>query len=152
MTDALPAIDRIDLKILKALQQDGRLSNLGLAEQVGLQDLGPHLHGGLEGVHHIVHGAVEQDLDKHQQARAQLHRVQPRLIAEDVVFAVQALHAFQHCGGRQVHFFGQLEVADAAVGLQHAQDAAVDLVQAAVAARQAGVGGVGAVVSGVHGG
>ncbi len=36
MTDALPAIDRIDLKILKALQQDGRLSNLGLAEQVGL--------------------------------------------------------------------------------------------------------------------
>ncbi len=36
MTDALPAIDRIDLKILKALQQDGRLPNLGLAEQVGL--------------------------------------------------------------------------------------------------------------------
>jgi Lrp/AsnC family leucine-responsive transcriptional regulator len=29
-------IDRLDLKILRALQQDGRLSNLKLAEQVGL--------------------------------------------------------------------------------------------------------------------
>ncbi len=29
-------LDRIDLKILQALQQDGRLSNLKLAESVGL--------------------------------------------------------------------------------------------------------------------
>ena len=29
-------LDRIDLKILRALQQDGRLSNTALAEEVGL--------------------------------------------------------------------------------------------------------------------
>ena len=32
----MPELDRIDLKILQALQQDGRLSNLKLAESVGL--------------------------------------------------------------------------------------------------------------------
>lgn len=36
MTDAFPELDRIDLKILDALQQDGRLSNLKLAELVAL--------------------------------------------------------------------------------------------------------------------
>jgi Lrp/AsnC family leucine-responsive transcriptional regulator len=36
MSDALPDLDRIDLKILKALQQDGRISNLKLAEAVTL--------------------------------------------------------------------------------------------------------------------
>jgi hypothetical protein len=98
--------------------------------QVRFQDLGAHLHGGLEGVHHVVHRAVEQDLHEDQQPGAQLGRVQPRFVAQDEAVAVQALHPFQHRGGRQVHGFGQLEVADAAVGLQHAQDAAVDLVQA----------------------
>ena len=34
MTTAHDAIDRIDLRILKVLQQDGRISNLKLAEQV----------------------------------------------------------------------------------------------------------------------
>ena len=34
--DALPDLDRIDLKILTALQQDGRISNLKLAETVAL--------------------------------------------------------------------------------------------------------------------
>ena len=36
MTDAIPDLDRIDLKILNALQQDGRISNLKLAEVVAL--------------------------------------------------------------------------------------------------------------------
>ena len=36
MDDKPPAIDRIDLKILDALQQDGRVSNLKLAETVTL--------------------------------------------------------------------------------------------------------------------
>lgn len=36
MTDAYPDLDRIDLKILDALQLDGRLSNLKLAETVAL--------------------------------------------------------------------------------------------------------------------
>ncbi len=36
MTDALPDLDRIDLKILNALQEDGRISNLKLAESVAL--------------------------------------------------------------------------------------------------------------------
>ena len=36
MTDVTAELDRTDLKILRALQQDGRLSNLKLAEQVGL--------------------------------------------------------------------------------------------------------------------
>ena len=36
MTEALAEIDRIDLKILNVLQQDGRLSNLKLAEAVAL--------------------------------------------------------------------------------------------------------------------
>jgi len=96
--------------------------------EVRLQDLGAHLHRGLEGVHHVVHRAVEQDLDEDQQPLAQLRRVQLRLIAQDVAVAHEALHAFQHRGGRQVHRFGELQVADAAVFLQHAQDAAVDLV------------------------
>ena len=36
MTESLAEIDRIDLKILNALQHDGRLSNLKLAEAVAL--------------------------------------------------------------------------------------------------------------------
>ena len=36
MTDAYPDLDRIDLKILDALQLDGRISNLKLAETVAL--------------------------------------------------------------------------------------------------------------------
>ena len=36
MTDAYPDLDRIDLKILDALQLDGRISNLTLAETVAL--------------------------------------------------------------------------------------------------------------------
>ena len=36
MTDLLPNIDRIDLKILNVLQRDGRISNLKLAETVAL--------------------------------------------------------------------------------------------------------------------
>ena len=107
---------------------------------MGFQDLRPHLHGGLEGVHHVVHGAVEQDLHEHQQPLAQLGGVQPGFVAQDVAVARQALHAFQHGRGAEVHFFGELQVADAAVFLQHAQDAAVDLVDLA--------GGVGV----VHGG
>lgn len=36
MTDAYPDLDRIDLKILDALQLEGRISNLKLAETVAL--------------------------------------------------------------------------------------------------------------------
>ena len=36
MTNAYPVLDRIDLKILDALQLDGRISNLKLAETVAL--------------------------------------------------------------------------------------------------------------------
>ena len=36
MDDKWPTLDRIDLKILDALQQDGRVSNLKLAETVAL--------------------------------------------------------------------------------------------------------------------
>lgn len=36
MLDANPDLDRIDLKILKLLQHDGRISNLKLAESVAL--------------------------------------------------------------------------------------------------------------------
>ena len=36
MTETSPQIDRIDLKILNVLQQDGRISNLKLAESVAL--------------------------------------------------------------------------------------------------------------------
>ena len=36
MTEALADIDRIDLKILNVLQQDGRISNIKLAEAVAL--------------------------------------------------------------------------------------------------------------------
>ena len=34
--DPLPDLDRIDLRILKALQEDGRLANLKLADAIGL--------------------------------------------------------------------------------------------------------------------
>ena len=36
MTDTAAALDRINLKILDRLQQDGRMSNLKLAETVAL--------------------------------------------------------------------------------------------------------------------
>ncbi len=36
MTEALSELDRIDIKILRCLQEDGRLSNLKLAENVAL--------------------------------------------------------------------------------------------------------------------
>ena len=36
MNDALSDLDRIDLKILNCLQEDGRISNLKLAESVAL--------------------------------------------------------------------------------------------------------------------
>ena len=36
MSDALSELDRIDIKILRCLQEDGRLSNLKLAERVAL--------------------------------------------------------------------------------------------------------------------
>ena len=36
MTDVLSELDRIDIKILRCLQEDGRLSNLKLAENVAL--------------------------------------------------------------------------------------------------------------------
>ena len=36
MTDALSELDRIDIKILRCLQEDGSLSNLKLAESVAL--------------------------------------------------------------------------------------------------------------------
>lgn len=36
MSPTLPDLDRIDLKILQALQEDGRLPNLKLAEVVAL--------------------------------------------------------------------------------------------------------------------
>lgn len=34
--DRFPALDRLDLKILKALQEDGRIANLKLADAIGL--------------------------------------------------------------------------------------------------------------------
>jgi hypothetical protein len=46
---------------------------------------------------------------------AQLQRVQPGLVAEDVAVAREALHARQHGGGRQRHGLGQLEVGEPAV-------------------------------------
>ena len=36
MSDSIPALDRIDLRILACLQADGRISNLKLAESVAL--------------------------------------------------------------------------------------------------------------------
>ena len=36
MTEPLPGLDRLDLRILDALQRDGRISNLKRAEAVGL--------------------------------------------------------------------------------------------------------------------
>ena len=36
MTEPFPGLDRLDLRILDALQKDGRISNLKLAESVAL--------------------------------------------------------------------------------------------------------------------
>ncbi len=41
MSTALPELDRIDLKILACLQDDGRISNLKLAENVALSPCHP---------------------------------------------------------------------------------------------------------------
>jgi hypothetical protein len=68
-------------------------------------------------------------LHENQHAAAELERVQPGLVAQDVAVALQALGARQHGGGRERHRFGQLEVGDAPVGLQSVQDAQVDAVE-----------------------
>jgi len=96
---------------------------------VALLDLGAHLHRGLEGIHRVVRGAIEHHLDEHQHAGAELVGVEARLVAEDEAVARQALDALQHRRGREMHFLGQLEVGDAPVLLQNAQDADVDLVE-----------------------
>lgn len=67
--------------------------------QMAFQNFGAGLDGGLEVVHHVVHGAVQQDLDEHQHRSTQLVGVQPRLIAQDVALAREALHPLQHRGG-----------------------------------------------------
>jgi hypothetical protein len=107
---------------------------------VRLEDFRAHLDGGLEGVHDVVHRAVQQDFDEDQQAGAELQWVQSRLVTEDVALAREPLDTVEHRGGRQVHFFSELQIADAAVGLQYAQDATVDLVQSSVGARLHGAG------------
>ena len=91
-----------------------------------------HLHGGFEFIEHIGRGAVQQHFHKHQHADPQLLGVQPGFVAQDELFARQALHAGQHGGGRQGHAFGQFQVGDAAIVLQDGKNAPVDAVQAAV--------------------
>ena len=88
--------------------------------------------------------AAQVDVYKRQdqQPGTQPGRVEPRFVAEDEAFTLQALDPFQHRGRRQVHGLGELEIADASVGLQHAQDAAIGLVQRAIFAAGAGLEGV----------
>ena len=74
-------------------------------------------------------GAVQQHLDKHHQAGAQLERVQACLVAQDVTVPGQPLHPRQHGGGRQGDVFGQFEIGDAAILLQTSQDVEVDAIQ-----------------------
>ena len=63
------------------------------------QDFRAHLHGGAEGVHHVVHGAVQQHLDKHHQSGPQLGRVQPRFVSQDESVPCQPLDPLQHRRG-----------------------------------------------------
>jgi hypothetical protein len=97
--------------------------------QVAFEDLRAHLHRRLEGLHHVRRRAVEHHLDEDHHSRAELVGVQSRLVAEDEAVARQPLHPLQHGGRRQVHRLGELQVRDAPILLQRAQDAGIDLVE-----------------------
>ncbi|MPN62523.1 hypothetical protein SDC9_210272 [bioreactor metagenome] len=78
-------------------------------------------HGGLEFVKHMGRGSVQQHLDKHRHAHAQLLRVQPRFVAQDVTIARKPGHTGLYGCGRQRHLLCQAQIGDAPIGLQNCQ-------------------------------
>jgi hypothetical protein len=80
----------------------------------------------LESVPRLV---VQADLDEHQQAALEVLRVEPGVVAHDDAFALQTPDPLGARGGRQADLLAQFGERDAPVGLQDAQDVAVDLVQ-----------------------
>jgi hypothetical protein len=96
-------------------------------DEVALEDLGPHLHRGLEGVHHVGRGAVEHDLDED-------HHPGPELVGlsrprnPGCSRRVRRLTRSSTAVGDKLPL-SQLQVGDAPVFLQNAQDSGVDLVE-----------------------
>ena len=91
-----------------------------------LQNLGLAADGGGEGLEDVAGGAVQQNLDEDQQVAADLGRVDQGGVAGDDPLFAQPFDAFETGGGGQVASPGQFGVGDAGLGLEHAQDAAVD--------------------------
>jgi len=74
-------------------------------------------------------GAIEQHLDEHQHAGAELQRIEAAPRSPGCALARQPLHARQHRGRRQRHRLCQLEVRQASVALQRIEDAQVDAIE-----------------------
>ncbi|KAG0912098.1 hypothetical protein G6F31_021488 [Rhizopus arrhizus] len=75
-------------------------------------------------------GTVQHHADDDQRGHVDLCRFQQRDRLLDHAFGLELFHAAQAGGGTQVHARAQVEVRDLRVVLQHAQDVAVDAVQA----------------------
>mgnify|MGYP003526438494 CR=1 FL=1 len=91
--------------------------------------MGKLQHGPSELIKCIARFVVEADLDEHQQTALQMLRIEPGVVAHDDPFAFQPAHPFGTGRGRQPDLLSQLGKRDPAIGLQDAQNVAIDLVQ-----------------------
>ncbi len=91
--------------------------------------MGQFQHGAAKFLKGVTRLVIQADLDKYQQTPLQMLRVQPRVVTHDDPFALQAAYPLGARRGRQPDLFSQLRERNSPVGLQDAQDIAVDLVQ-----------------------
>lgn len=98
---------------------------------MALHDLIVREHHLLEALEGIRRGAVQRDLHVGEQSQPQAPGIQAREIALDVPGCLQATHALERGGHREVHLAGQLRDRRAPVLLQAGQESPVDAVQRA---------------------
>ena len=95
---------------------------------VARDDLRHGQNARLEGMHALVGVAI--DLDPHEYRETKTDAVAPKhcAISLDVALALQALDPAQARGGRQADLFGQVDIAEPAIGLQSRDDTAINRV------------------------
>ncbi|KAG1389194.1 hypothetical protein G6F59_015646 [Rhizopus arrhizus] len=97
--------------------------------QVALQHVGQFQRRAPQLLEDVAGLVGQADLHEHQQAGLHRRRVEVGVVAGDHCFALEPAHALGARGGRQPDPLTQLGEGNAALGLQDAQDLAVDLVQ-----------------------
>ncbi len=96
---------------------------------MALEHLPRTLHLGGEGVEHVRAGAVEQNLDEHQEPAPELDRIEFRPKSQNEPLARQPAHALGRGGGRETDPLGEIRDGDPPVELQRAEDPAVETIQ-----------------------